>query len=400
MAADEVEDAAVGRIDVGDRLAGHEGDVIDPEIVAYDLHPEYLATKYAFELPQPDKIAVQHHHAHVAARLVEHGREDAVIGVSMDGLGYGDDGRLLGRGGARVRPDRVPAGRTSRGAAAPRRGRRDHPAVAHGPRMELRTPRAGGAGARRRSGAACGSRRRGRCAATKRPRVRRRTRRSRRSSARWTLGVNAPPTTSCGRLFDAVAALAGVRRAITYEGQAAIELEMMASGPEVRRTAAEPYGWTTDGDAGAAACGPLLGATEWVAARAAGDRTGGRFGDGDIAVAAPAVVRLAPLLDGVLADVEAGAAPGFIGARLHRTWPRSCSTCAAGARRRRAGHGRPLRRRVPEPPARGADASGCSRPRGFEVLAAGLVPVNDGGVSLGQAAVAGYTVLERRGELR
>ncbi len=69
---------------------------LEPEIVAYDLHPEYLATKYALALPQAEKVAVQHHHAHVAARLVEHGREEAVIGVSMDGLGYGDDGRLWG----------------------------------------------------------------------------------------------------------------------------------------------------------------------------------------------------------------------------------------------------------------------------------------------------------------
>ena len=69
---------------------------LEPEVVAYDLHPEYLATKYALALPQAEKVAVQHHHAHVAARLVEHGREEPVIGVSMDGLGYGDDGRLWG----------------------------------------------------------------------------------------------------------------------------------------------------------------------------------------------------------------------------------------------------------------------------------------------------------------
>ena len=69
---------------------------LEPEVVAYDLHPEYLATKYALSLPQDEKVAVQHHHAHVAARLVEHSRDDAVIGVSMDGLGYGHDGRLWG----------------------------------------------------------------------------------------------------------------------------------------------------------------------------------------------------------------------------------------------------------------------------------------------------------------
>ncbi len=69
---------------------------VSPEVVGYDLHPEYLATKYAQTLPQHEKVAVQHHHAHVAARLVECGRESPAIGVSMDGLGYGDDGRLWG----------------------------------------------------------------------------------------------------------------------------------------------------------------------------------------------------------------------------------------------------------------------------------------------------------------
>ena len=69
---------------------------VSPEVIGYDLHPEYLATKFARAQPQEEKVAVQHHHAHVAARLVEHGREGPTIGVSMDGLGYGDDGRLWG----------------------------------------------------------------------------------------------------------------------------------------------------------------------------------------------------------------------------------------------------------------------------------------------------------------
>jgi hydrogenase maturation protein HypF len=116
--------------------------------------------------------------------------------------------------------------------------------------------------------------------------------------------------------------------------------------------------------------------------------------------AAPAVVRIAPLLDGVLADVEAGAEPGVIGARLHRA---VAGLTLEVCRRVRAAGG----------PATAALSGGVFQNRllaesterlleedGFEVLAAGLVPVNDGGVSLGQAAVAGYTVLERREELR
>ncbi|HTX68165.1 MAG TPA: carbamoyltransferase HypF [Thermoleophilia bacterium] len=354
---------------------------LDPEVVAYDLHPEYLATKYALSLPQADKVAVQHHHAHVAARLVEHGREEAVIGVSMDGLGYGDDGRLWGgevlvcdltgyRRVAHLEELPLPGGAAA--VAQPWR-------TALGWSYALLGP--GGlerAVAAARRGATGGA---GRAPADEEVAA---------LVRQVDIGLNAPLTTSCGRLFDAVAALAGVRLAISYEGQAAIELEMMASGREVRHLASRPYAWTLDGDAGAALAGRLHGAAEWVAARAGGGETG----------APPAVVRLAPLFAGVLDDVEAGAAPGLIGARLHRT---VAELVIDLCRRVRDAGG----------PTAVALAGGVFQNRllaelteellqagGFDVLAAGLVPVNDGGVSLGQAAVAGYTVLERRGELR
>jgi hydrogenase maturation protein HypF len=114
----------------------------------------------------------------------------------------------------------------------------------------------------------------------------------------------------------------------------------------------------------------------------------------------PAVVRLAPVLSGVLDALEAGAAPGAIGARLHAT---VTDVVLDLCRSVRAAGG----------PATVVLAGGVFQNRllaglcelalegdGLEVLAAGLVPVNDGGVSLGQAAVAGYTLLERRGEFR
>ena len=174
-----------------------------------------------------------------------------------------------------------------------------------------------------------------------------------------------------------------MRRSITYEGQAAIELEMMAHGQE---PAAGAYDWTLDGDAASAASAERHGASGWADASAAGR--------------APAVVRLAPLFGGVIADLEAGATPGVVGARLHATVADVVSDLC---RRVRASGG----------PSAVVLAGGVFQNRllaelcerrleaaGFDVLAAGLVPVNDGGVSLGQAAVAGYTVLERRGELR
>ena len=181
---------------------------IEPEVVAHDLHPEYLSTKYALDLdiePWP----VQHHHAHIASCLAEHGHTGTVLGIAFDGLGYGTDGTMWGgeflvadfNGFERVghlRPVAMPGGAaavrepwrmalawTARAARhrrgrPPRRGTR--PAVAPGPRLWLAEGE----------------------------------------------GHGSVLTSSVGRLFDAVAALVGLRSQVTYEGQAAIELEVLA----------------------------------------------------------------------------------------------------------------------------------------------------------------------------
>ncbi len=211
---------------------------LEPELVAYDLHPEYLATKYALGLPGP-KLGVQHHHAHVAACLVEHRRAERVIGVSMDGLGFGTDGRLWGgeimacdlsgfRRLAHLEELPLPGGALA--IRRPARTAAGWVAALLGPDAARRAAaRVGWAGeaTHRRDGADGG---RGLLGEDELEAVLRQVE----------TGVNAPSTTSCGRLFDAVAALAGVRGEITYEGQAAIELEM-ASSP-----GAEPYPYVVD----------------------------------------------------------------------------------------------------------------------------------------------------------
>ena len=361
---------------------------IDPEVIAYDLHPEYLATKYALGLPQPDKVAVQHHHAHIAARLVEHGREDAVIGVSMDGLGYGDDGRLWG--GEVLVCDLTGYRRVAHLEELPLAG--GAAAITNPWRIALGWSYAllGEEGLARATGllvrGAAGPADEERAAVVRQIEG----------------GVNVPLTTSCGRLFDAVAALAGVRHSISYEGQAAIELEMMASGTSIRALDAAPYEWSLDGDPAAATQAPRAGAAAWVAARGAAAR--GMAGDLHLVppVAldpAPAVVRLAPLVAGVLADLEAGASPGVVGARLHVT---VAALVLDLCRRVRAAAGLSAVALSGGVFQNRLLADLCSdrlAGDGFQVLGAGFVPVNDGGVSLGQAAVAGYTVLQRRGEL-
>jgi hydrogenase maturation protein HypF len=340
---------------------------LDPDVVAYDLHPEYLATKHALALPQSRKVAVQHHHAHIAARMVEHRREAAVIGVSMDGLGYGDDGRLWGgevlvcdllgyRRVAHLEELPLPGGALA--IARPWR-------TAAGWAYALLGP-----DGLERAAALLRSR-----AAPDEPAP------SQEELAillrQVDTGVNAPLTTSCGRLFDAVAALAGLRHRITYEGQAAIELEMVSGA------GADPYPFVLEGRVEAAAAAPRHAAS-------------GPPDDGSPA----AVVRLAPLVAAVLADLEAGATPGLVGGRLHAA---VAALTLDVCRRVRAASGIAV----------AALAGGVFQNRlladlceaalaadGFDVLAAGLVPSNDGGVALGQAAVAGYTVLDERGELR
>lgn len=352
---------------------------VSPEVISYDLHPEYLATKFARALPQEEKVAVQHHHAHVVSRLVEHGREGPVIGVCMDGLGYGDDGRLWGgeilvcdmlgyRRVAHLEELPLPGGaaaieRPWRAAVGWAYALFGEDGLTRAARLVRRRAVAGEAVAGDEELAA----------------IRQQIDRL----------LNAPLTTSCGRLFDAVSALAGVRQMVTYEGQAAIELEMLsaAAAPGVAR----PYPFVMDGDLAATAAGRRVGAMEWVAAHAAGAAAG--------LEPRPAVVRLAPLVAGVLDDLEAGVEAAAVGARLHAT---IAAVVLESCRRVRAAIGLTTvalvggvfqNRLLSELCEGGLDAGG------FEVLPAGLVPGNDGGVALGQAAVAGYTVLQRRGLL-
>ncbi len=188
---------------------------VKPVAIAHDMHPNYLATRYAINRAERENlptIAVQHHHAHIAACMAEHGLTEPVIGVSFDGTGYGDDGEIWG-GEFLVA---------------------DYETYKRMFHLEY-FPLPGGD------------------AAIKKP--------ARTALALlWSLGlewddrlnsvkefcaedqvtlrvqlekkINTPMTSSMGRLFDAVSALAGVRQKVNYEGQAAIEFEAMADSDE------------------------------------------------------------------------------------------------------------------------------------------------------------------------
>ncbi len=310
---------------------------VEPTVLAHDLHPEYLSTKYALEQaesdPQVDLVGVQHHHAHIASCLADNGRVGPVLGVAFDGLGMGTDGTLWG--GEFLRADL--AGFTRLGHLAPVR----MPGGAAAIRQPWRMAAAYAAGLGLDGLGLDGL---GLDGLEVAERVGRR---------RWDdvvrlgeSGVASPETTSAGRLFDAVASLIGVRDEVTYEGQAAVELEQCADpaecGTYASRVVEEETVRLLGADlAGAAAADLRAGTPVPVIA--------GRFHRG-VADAVVAVCRLLGARTGL--DVVALSGGVFQNVLLLRL-------CVAGLER-----------------------------AGFEVLQHRNVPPNDGGISFGQAAVA------------
>ncbi len=184
---------------------------IEPAIIAHDLHPDYLSTTYAEQRSGHHHVAVQHHHAHLAAVLAEHGIEGRAVGVVYDGSGHGPDGTVWGgellvgglesyeRAGL-LFPVRLPGG--DKAAQEPWRmacswlhALGDGAAASLPEELAERID----AGSWEAVSGMCDS------------------------------GLASPLTTSTGRLFDAVAALCGLRVSSSYEGQAAIELEAHAA---------------------------------------------------------------------------------------------------------------------------------------------------------------------------
>ena len=297
---------------------------IRPEAIVHDRHPGYLSTRVALESKLDPVIAVQHHHAHIAAVLAEHGRTDPVIGVAYDGTGYGDDGNVWGSeilyadlagyqrlGHLRYAP--LPGGDAA--ARAPWRaalgyfslGSREHNPVFHAAEAgELLV-----------------------------------------AERQLDRGINSPLASSMGRLFDAAAAVLGVRFRSRYEGQAAMELEALASD---RRAISFPYRLTSD-DAG------------WV-------------------------FDPLPLLHALGARARAGENVGILAAAFHDTIVAATvelvrkAGAAAGCRTVALGGGCFQNARLL------TTLTGALQDDGFEVLLPRRLSPNDGAVSVGQAAIA------------
>lgn len=301
---------------------------IHPEVIAYDLHPEYLSTKYALSLDDNlTRVGIQHHHAHIASCMADNRIDGDVIGVAMDGLGFGSDGRLWG--GEFFVANLVEASRIAHldyvpmpgGAKAIRQPWRmaavylqramgddylklDLPYVSELDHRQLNTLQ--------------------RMAAT---------------------GTNSPETSSIGRLFDAVASLLRVRNFVNYEGQAAIELESIAD-----KECSAGYEFRISED------GRLLGAE--------------------------------PVIQRVVEDLLDGVSPAQVSAKFHIG---VANLIASQARRIRGEH------RLNRVALSGGvfqnmfllrKTSQLLARDGFEVFTHSRVPPNDGGISLGQAAIA------------
>jgi hydrogenase maturation protein HypF len=184
---------------------------IEPEIIAYDMHPEYLSTKYALEAgsePGLRLIPVQHHHAHIVSCLVENKVKGPVIGVAFDGTGYGTDDAIWG--GEFLLADWRSFQRVGHLEYAPLLG--GVAAIKKPYRMALSYLYTLLGESFSLEGLPIGKLNPAELEIIKQQLKR---------------GINAPLTSSAGRLFDAVSALVGVREEIDYEAQAAIELEML-----------------------------------------------------------------------------------------------------------------------------------------------------------------------------
>ena len=302
---------------------------LHPEVLAYDLHPEYLSTKYAHSREEiQTRIGVQHHHAHIASCMADNHIEGEVIGVAMDGLGFGADGRLWG--GEFFVANFLEAERVAHleyvplpgGAKAVREPWRMAAVYLHktfgDDFLKLNLPFVHKLDAR--------------AWATLDKMAR--------------TGMNSPLTSSMGRLFDAVSGMLGLRETVNYEGQAAIELEAIAS----RSHSVQGYEFEIDMSAG--------------------------------------VIKAEALIRRAVEDLLDGVPPPVISAKFHLGVAHLIATLARHTRVERRLNRVVLSGGVFQNTFLLENVCRLLKVEGFEVYTHSRVPTNDGGISFGQAAIA------------
>ncbi len=301
---------------------------VRPKIIAHDLHPDYHSTRLALAQGTGPKIAVQHHHAHIVGCMAEHRLQGPVIGVAFDGTGYGTDGTIWGgeiliadeenfRRAAHLKPIALPGG-----DAATRRPERIALAYLLNAGLGLAEARAAVPGLSEMEASII--------------------------QQQITRGINAPLTSSMGRLFDAVSALLGICADVSYEGQAAIELEIAALG--IRQNGVYSYDLEKQADSNI-------------------------------------VMNIAPLIKELVMnrdmETKANLAYGF-----HRTIAEMTAEVCCQQRDMEQINRVVLSGGVFQNMLLLEMISQILTAKGFEVFFPSLIPCNDGGISLGQAMIA------------
>jgi hydrogenase maturation protein HypF len=309
---------------------------VSPRAVAYDLHPAYWSTRLALADAVPRKIGVQHHHAHIASCMAENHLREPVIGVAFDGTGFGTDGKIWGgeflvadfagfTRRAHLRYVLMPGGDAA--VRQPWRMALSYLRDAFGAQLPDELLRFPGV-TPRQIGLV---------------------------DTMLAKRIQTVETSSCGRLFDAVAAMLGIASEVTFEGQAAIALETAAARATGKQSLAEPYPFD--------------------------------IADGEPMVL-PMILDLRATIRGIAIDLARHTPAQEISARFHNTLAaaivklccRIRSTdgldrvCLSGGTFQNLFL---LERTVIE-----------LRRRSFAVFLHALVPANDGGIALGQAVIA------------
>jgi hydrogenase maturation protein HypF len=316
---------------------------INPQGVAFDLHPEYLSTKYAIEQDLP-KIPVQHHHAHVVSCMAEHGLNEKVLGVVFDGTGYGADGKLWG--GEFLISDLLKFQRYTHLSYTPLPG--GSKAIKEPWRMGVMYLAAllGKENIEQSNFAFLQSI----------------------SVANLKLmldaaekGINAPLTSSMGRLFDGVAAILNIRTHVNYEGQGAIELEQLAW--DYLALNSEGNHLSDSGD---------FTYDQWYPWEFTHDN----------------LINPVQIIKGILADYQWGKSAGEIAFRFHQTVADLIIKVALKVRKERAINKICLSGGVFQNILLLDLAYSQLTTKGFEVFTHRQVPPNDGGIAFGQGIIA------------
>ncbi|MDX9785390.1 MAG: carbamoyltransferase HypF [Desulfobacterales bacterium] len=309
---------------------------ITPRIVAHDLHPDYLSTQYALGLSDVRTVAVQHHHAHVVSCMAEHHLDGPVIGLALDGTGFGPDGAVWG--GEVLIAKRASFIRAAHLAYVPMPG--GEAAIQAPWRMAL-SYLYHGFGADIPFDALPFLKQTG-------------PDQTHAVLEILSKNVRSPATSSAGRLFDGISAMAGFCHTISFEGQAAMALEAAAGGAAIDGWA--PYAWEI---------------------RHVGDVR---------------QIGIAPMIRQVARDVAAGAAVGEISCRFHATLIEIFGGLCREVRKETDLNRVVMSGGVFQNKRLLEGLNAFLSAQGFEVYTHHKVPTNDGGLSLGQAVASGAMV--------